>query len=64
MSRHIQNLEEETRLSLFLRNYHEVHLTKAGERMLQCLLLRENMVKAFKEGLQDSSNVLRVGWSQ
>lgn len=64
VSRHIQNLEEETGLSLFLRNYHEIHLTKAGEQMLQCLLQRENMVKAFKEELQGRANVLRVGWSQ
>ena len=47
VSRHIQNLEEETGLQLFLRNYHELHLTRAGERMLDCLVQRENMVKAF-----------------
>ena len=64
VSRHIQNLEDETGLSLFLRNYHEIHLTKAGEQMLQCLLQRENMVKAFKEELQGRANVLRVGWNQ
>ena len=64
VSRHIQSLEEETGIALFLRNYHEIHLTRAGERMLQCLLQRENMVKAFKEELKAPPNVLRVGWSQ
>lgn len=64
VSRHIQSLEEETGVALFLRNYHEIHLTRAGEKMLQCLLQREDMVKAFKEDLQGPPNVLRVGWSQ
>jgi len=64
VSRHIQNLEKETGLRLFLRNYHEICLTKAGERMLQCLVQRENMERAFKEDLLKQGEELRVAWSQ
>ncbi len=64
VSRHIQSLEEEIGFPLFLRNYHEIYLSRAGEQMLQCLTRRESLVRNFVHQTQGENTVLRVGWSQ
>lgn len=66
VSRHIRNLESEVGYPLFLRNYQNVILTKAGEKLLNYFTLREQLREEFdqkkKRVVQDE--FLRIAWLQ
>ncbi len=66
VSRHIRNLEEEVGYPLFLRNYQNVVLTKAGEKMLEYFSERDRLLEDFykksKRLLRDDT--LKVAWLQ
>lgn len=66
VSRHIQSLEDELGFPLFLRSYQSVHLTRAGERMLEYFQQQEQLLNEIHERFRahQSSSILRVAWSQ
>lgn len=66
VSRHIKALEDELGFPLFLRNYQSVHLTKAGEQMLQYFESRDALAKELRDHFQSAQNTrtLRIAWSQ
>lgn len=66
VSRHIRTLENELGFQLFLRNYQNVRLTRAGELMLQYFGERDQMIEElYKKFRHESdSKCLRIGWSQ
>ena len=66
VSRHIQSLEEEIGYPLFHRNYQNVVLTKAGEKMLEYFIAREQIMDDFNthSRMLLKDNTLKIAWSQ
>ena len=66
VSRHIRNMEEEVGYPLFYRNYQNVVLTKAGEKMLKYFLERERIMDEFNlhSRMLLKDNTLKIAWSQ
>ena len=66
VSRHIRTLEEELGFPLFLRNYQNVQLTGAGERMLRYFEEREALMNELHDRFRSAreDQILRVAWSQ
>ncbi|MCD8218681.1 MAG: LysR family transcriptional regulator, partial [Clostridiales bacterium] len=66
VSRHIRKLEDELGFPLFLRNYQNVYLTKAGELMLSCFQDRDEILNHYRESIPNTSKhaPLRIAWSQ
>lgn len=66
VSRHIRSLEEEVGYPLFLRNYQNVVLTKAGAKMLAYFSKRDQLLEDFKKNnrLMSQDNTLKIAWSQ
>ena len=66
VSRHIRNLEEEIGYPLFHRDYQNVVLTKAGEKMLEYFINREHILDEFNAHSQIllKDNTLKIAWSQ
>lgn len=65
VSRHIRSLEDELGFDLFLRSYQNVHLTRAGERMLAYFEQQEQLMQEiFDHFRADQTPPLRIAWSQ
>ncbi len=66
VSRHIRKMEEEVGFPLFLRNYQNSVLTKAGEMILEYIARRDELRQEFMRSLhqQNTPEVLRIGWCQ
>ena len=66
VSRHIKVLEDELGFPLFLRNFQNVQLTDAGERMLRYFLERDRLLAPFEKASDGSEGrrSLSVGCSQ
>ena len=66
VSKHIRSLEEELGFPLFLRNYQTVHLTRAGELMLQYFDQRDQLMNDIREHFHacQTTPPLRIAWSQ
>ena len=66
VSRHIKSMEDELGFPLFLRNYQNVRLTEAGERMLEYFLERDRLLASWAGHSRAESGppCLHVGISQ
>lgn len=66
VSKHIRSLEEELGFPLFLRSYQTVHLTRAGEQMLQYFDQRDRLMNGIQEHFRSRQTAppLRIAWSQ
>ena len=66
VSKHIRSLEEELGFPLFLRSYQTVHLTRAGEQMLQYFDQRDQLLNGIQNHFHagHASPPLRIAWSQ
>ena len=66
VSKHIRSLEDELGFPLFLRSYQTVHLTRAGEQMLQYFERRDRLLNGIQEQFHSGQSTppLRIAWSQ
>ena len=66
VSKHIRSLEDELGFPLFFRNNQTVHLTKAGEQMLQYFEQREQLLNDIQDHFRSRKDAppLRIAWSQ
>ena len=66
VSKHIRSLEEELGFPLFLRNYQYVHLTRAGQQMLEYFEQQEQLIGRISDHFRAEQNTppLRIAWSQ
>lgn len=66
VSKHIRSLEDELGFPLFLRSYQTVHLTRAGEQMLQYFDQRDRLMNNIQEHFRTGQTAppLRIAWSQ
>ena len=66
VSKHIRTLEEELGFPLFLRNYQYVHLTRAGQQMLDYFERREQLINQINDHFHAERDTppLRIAWSQ
>lgn len=66
VSKHIRSLEDELGYPLFLRSYQTVHLTRAGEQMLQYFDQRDHLLNGIQDHFHSAQTTppLRIAWSQ
>lgn len=66
VSRHIKNLEDEIGYPLFFRNFQNLVLTKAGERLLAYFEEHDRLRDDFRRETDSllPKNLLKIGWLQ
>ncbi|NTV91393.1 MAG: LysR family transcriptional regulator [Clostridiales bacterium] len=67
VSRHVQKLEDELGFPLFLRHYHSIRLTKAGENYYRLFSEFESKLvtvfNMYRNRFDSGNPVLRIGWT-